>query len=163
MVAEIDYDSAPPRKLYQGKQLSAPGRAAYPGLLRQAALSETPEWLAARLAPPGTFNPTYPYLRAGTLVTAKVPSDAHDRLAGGEFNRFYIRGLCLRAFDEKVTGLQIYRALPVSSPRAESEAAIGRIVTPGALLEDLRATPGEQPLHNLPGGPNSGISVRYEP
>jgi hypothetical protein len=81
-------------------------------------------------------------------------------LAEGEFNRFYIRALCMSAMEDGVTELVVYRAKAVQSARSESERKIGQAVSPGALLNDLRARPGVDTALGLPAGPNSGLSVR---
>jgi hypothetical protein len=81
-------------------------------------------------------------------------------LAQDAFNRYYIRALCRRALEDGVEALIVYRAKPASNPRAESEELVETTVDPAALLEDLRTHPGEEPETGIPGGPNSGISVR---
>lgn len=90
----------------------------------------------------------------------KVPINAPQRLAEGEFNRFYIRGLCLRALDEGKSTVVVYRARHSSSPRLESEELIGSAFDAKALLEDLRESPGVDTALGLPPGPNSGLSAR---
>ncbi|HEX2065878.1 MAG TPA: hypothetical protein VHI93_03605 [Candidatus Thermoplasmatota archaeon] len=159
MSEEYLLDAASPEGLYSGTQLSGAGRAAYPNLLRETLRGSTPEWLGDRL--PGLFNSHHEYVRLGKIVRATVPLDAPRKLAGGEFNRFYMRGLCRRAQTEGVKGLEIYRALAVADPRPESEAAIGKIVGPTSLLGELREPPNTAKFLHLPGGPTSGISVRY--
>jgi hypothetical protein len=85
--------------------------------------------------------------------------NAHEMLAEGEFNRFYIRAICLRAIEDGVPEVIVYRAKPVEHARAESEQKIGKGVAPEALLRDLRAHPGIDTALGLPQGPNSGLSV----
>jgi hypothetical protein len=89
-----------------------------------------------------------------------VPATAPETLAEGEFNRFYIRGLCVRALAEGITELVIYRAKQVENPRSESTAKIGLKISAQALLTDLRANPGVDTALGLPPGPNSGLSVK---
>jgi hypothetical protein len=95
----------------------------------------------------------------GGFTTAKVPSNAHEMIAEGEFNRFYVRALCRRAIDENLR-LVVYRAKSVSNPRTESEMKIGQTVDPYKLLQDLRENPGVDTALGVPNGPNSGLSVR---
>jgi hypothetical protein len=95
----------------------------------------------------------------GGFTIAQVPVTAPDTLAEGEFNRFYIRGLCLRAIQDGVAELIVYRAKEVSSPRRESEAMIGARLPPERLLQDIRTHPGVDTAFGLPPGPNSGLSV----
>ena len=89
----------------------------------------------------------------------KVPYDANETLADGEFNRFYITALCLKALENKNIKLVVYRAKSVSRPRPESQAKIGQVVNPQSLLNDLRSTVGIDTSLGLPSGPNSGLSI----
>ena len=85
-------------------------------------------------------------------------------LAEGEFNRFYIRGLCLRAIELGIGEVAVYRAKYVESPRPESDYLIGQRLPAASLLEDLRIHSGEEePYLKVPGGPNSGLSVHLPP
>jgi hypothetical protein len=85
--------------------------------------------------------------------------NAHEMLAEGEFNRFYIRGVCLRAIEEGAFEVIVYRAKMAEHARAESEQKIGQRIAAEALLRDLRAHPGLDTALGLPPGPNSGLSV----
>ena len=91
---------------------------------------------------------------------ARVPRTAPDTLAEGEFNRFYVRGLCARALEENVTEVQVYRGKSVRNPRPESRAMIGKVLLARDLLEDLRRSQGVEPALGLPTGPNSGLTIR---
>ena len=96
--------------------------------------------------------------KSGTTMV-NVPRDAHSTLAEGEFNRFYIRGLCNKTIkDGKV--LEVYRAKSVSNPRPQSQALISKTVDPEKLIADLRKNIGVETALGLPAGPNSGISVK---
>lgn len=67
-----------------------------------------------------------------------MPKNAAIILAQSEFNRFYIRGLCLRAINENIDTLKIYRARESSQKRPKSEAKIGTCINARELLEDIR-------------------------
>jgi hypothetical protein len=151
MLAELEQGT-----LYMGKDLSDEGEERYPGLLREAIESGDDSLLQERLSEAGVFNAMG--LRQGKPV--KVPSNAPQRLAEGEFNRFYLRGLCLRAMEEGFDSVIVYRARKSSSPRAESEALVGSSLNAEALLGDLRRNPGVDTALGLPPGPNSGLSAR---
>jgi len=99
--------------------------------------------------------------RDGRLRFVKVPENAAEMLAEGEFNRFYIRALCRRVIEEGHGYLEVYRAKQVSTPRPESQRKIGQKVDPYRLLEDLRKHK-EDTVLGIPGGPNSGLSVRIK-
>jgi hypothetical protein len=85
--------------------------------------------------------------------------NAHEMLAEGEFNRFYIRGLCVRALADGIDEVVVYRAKAVQNARSESEGKIGQRVSADALLVDLRLHKGVDTALGLPPGPNSGLSV----
>jgi len=95
----------------------------------------------------------------GGFTIAKVPVTAPEMLAEGEFNRFYARGLCLKAIKNNIPEVVIYRGKEVRQPRPESQAMIGKRINASALLDDLRKSQGVEPALGLPPGPNSGITV----
>lgn len=157
---EIAFDIAA-KRLYIGKYLSPQGIADYPGLLTTAGERHDDTWLAAQLRTGARLLSMVPRRTpSGGTTTAAVPSNAHEMLAEGEFNRFYIRGLCRRAIAEKIPHLVIYRAKAVNNPRPESEARVGATVEPQKLLDDLRANLGVDTALGVPAGPNSGLSAR---
>lgn len=147
--------------LYLSPRLSARGRADYPALLRAALEAGDDASLAQSLCAQGRMNAReLRQQRHGQTVIVKVPARAQETLAAGEFNRYYMRGLCRRAIADGIKELIVYRARKVRAPRPESEAAVGVRVDPLVLLDDLRTSPGVIPSFGLPGGSNSGISVR---
>jgi len=145
--------------LYSGMYLSTNGEHDYPDLLRQAMQQHDDTWLADQLRQDGRVKThTEKLNKDGSF--RKVPHTAPEMLAEGEFNRFYARGLSRRAINEGIENLVIYRAKPAQRPRPESEAKIGQEVNAKALLTDLRENPGLETALGVPGGPNSGLSVR---
>ena len=123
------------------------------------ALAYDDEWLANQLRRPGMMNSHQTRNTKSGPIQVKVPFNAPDTLAEGEFNRFYIRALCLRAIDDASVRLVVYRAKSVAQPRPESEAAIGRTMDTHALLADLRANVGWETVLKI-GQPNSGLTVK---
>jgi hypothetical protein len=112
------------------------------------------------LLQPGRLNPLEPRATKNGTTMVKVPVTAPQTLAEGEFNRFYIRGLCLRALEERKTSVIAYRAKQVENPRTESIAIEGKSFNPEAILKDLRANIGVDTVLGLPPGPNSGMSIK---
>ena len=160
MLSELESDVSR-GTLYLSPRLSPRGRLDYPELLRQAVVGFDDGWLADSLRAGGRISAEEQRRKPkGGYTIAKVPVTAPDTLAEGEFNRYYVRGLCLRAITEGAAELIIYRAKHVASPRRESEAKIGTSVDARALLEDIRTHPGVDTALRLPSGPNSGLSVR---
>ena len=159
MLDEINHDIAS-NKLYISPRLSDLGKQKYIDLLKESVLQQDDAWLAENLATPGIFNSTEMRRTKTGVTTAKVPYNANEMLAEGEFNRFYLRGLCLYAIQSGLAHLTVYRAKETSNPRPESEAKIGAKIDPRVLLEDLRNHPGVDTALGLPAGPNSGLSAR---
>ena len=150
--------------LYYSPRLSESGKKEFANLLESAIVSGNDEALAAQLRTRGSLNPTLMRKKpTGGEIVQKMPINAPETLAEGEFNRFYVRGLCLRAIEEGIEELEVCRAKRVSKPRPESEALIGKKLNAKALLEDLRANPGKNTALGVPMGPNSGLTVRLPP
>src|SRR5205807_180620 len=123
--------------------LSPAGQGAYPGLLREAARQYDDDWLAARLSAGGLLNATERRRKPrGGWSVVRVPHTAPLTLAEGEFNRYFLRGLCRLAQERGVVSLTVYRAKAVAQPRPESERLLGTPVNAERLLADLRANQG---------------------
>ncbi len=160
MLVEIDRDIAA-GALYLSDNLSPQGRVEYPKLLRAAAQSGSDVTLGQAIHGVLNSHEKSRQLKSGGLSRPPVMrSNAHEMLAEGEFNRFYIRGLCLRAMEDGIPEVIVYRAKTVETPRSDSERKIGQGVAAEALLTDLRMHPGVDTALGLPSGPNSGLSVR---
>jgi hypothetical protein len=90
----------------------------------------------------------------------KRPVDAHITFGEGEFNRYYMRAVCLLAqnIGKKVLA---YRYKKPLQARSSSEAIIGKVFEPQEVLNELRLIPGSPTKFGL-GEPNSGISLKLE-
>lgn len=160
MVEEIERD-AQSGNLYLSPWLTTLGMRDWPTLLREAAASGSDVTLAAALRAGNYIEQTAQRRKPkGGYTTYTVPHTAADTMAEGEFNRFYVRGLCRRAIDAGISSLIIYRAKAVMNPRPGSEEKIGTTVDPNLILKDLRESPGVEPALGLPPGPNSGLSAK---
>ena len=159
MLDEVARDVAE-RTLYLGDRLTALGADRWEALLRTAGRDGDDGTLTDALGPPGGA-----YLRArepNARVPGQdkdVPYNAASTMAEGEFNRFYIRALCVRAITDGVE-LEVYRARPSSSPDLRSQALLGTRPDAAVLLADLRSHQGVATALGLPPHPNSGLSVR---
>jgi len=160
MVQELEQDQKN-NNLYRSRRLTESGKKAWPKLLREAAEQHNDTWLASTLRKQ-RFMRTHEerHKPKGGSTMAKVPQTAPDTLAEGEFNRFYIRGLCAQVLESGGTEVEVYRGKTVNNPRPESSAMIGKRLPAKKLLNDLRTSPGVEPALGLPPGPNSGLSVR---
>ena len=160
MLEEVKSDISNGR-LYMSPRLNERGQELYVQLLEKAVTAHNDNWLANQLRVNGLIK-THEQRRkpTGGFSTVKVSVNAADTLAEGEINRFYIRGLCLRAKEDGFAEVVVYRAKDVMNPRRESDLLIGRKFPVEKVLEDIRANPGVDTALGLPPGPNSGLSVR---
>lgn len=149
--------------LYFSPRLTPAGAQQWQWLLSEAIDKHNDDWLARELLARNLLNSQEAYTRNGKAFTRAIDRPhASQQLAEGEFNRFYLRGLCRRAQRDGIPSLVVYRAKNVAEPRAESEAKIGSSISADELLAALRTNDfvsiGE--ALKVPGGPNSGLSAR---
>lgn len=145
--------------LYRFSRLTDVGWEQYAKLLLEALEHHDESWLADQINRRGLLIEKEMKVRNGKSYYAKVPHNAATTLAEGEFNRFYIRGVCCNAIADDVETLVVYRAKVVAEPRPESERRIGQEINAAALLDDLRKHPEIDRALGVPAGPNSGLSV----
>jgi hypothetical protein len=162
MLLEIERDISA-GTLYVSDNLNPHGQLVYPELIKAAARNGSDLTLA--MAIHGWLNAYEKPRKLKSGGFSKPPVmrvNAHEMLAEGEFNRFYIRGVCLRAIEEGAFEVIVYRAKMAEHARAESEQKIGQRIAAEALLRDLRAHPGLDTALGLPPGPNSPSICRRE-
>ncbi len=160
MVQELDADLQATR-LYISPRLNDTGKKEWPETLREALAQHDDSWLANTLRSMGLLNLAVPrQSRDGSTSMTRMSVNAADTLAEGEFNRFYMRGLCVDVLKSNGTEVEVYRGKSVLAPRSESEAMIGQFLSAQQLLESLRDSPGVKPALGPPLGPNSGLTVR---
>src|ERR1044072_1856616 len=153
MLEEIE-DDIRQQKLYLSDRLNITGQENYQNYLLLSVTSGDEATFEKLLDINTHFNPTY--LRLGKPV--RMPSNASALLCQSEFNRYYIRALCLKAVSGNIENVQIYRARDSSWARPESEAKIGSFISAADLLEDLRESVGIEP--KLFPEINSGLCVK---
>ena len=145
--------------LYISDNLNSEGKSLYPEKLLQAAESSEIEGFINSLGM-DYFNSHYERRKPkGGFTQAKMPYNANTMLCEGEFNRFYIRAVCIKAMSVGQQYVTAYRARPSNSPRAESLEIESKQFNAEVLLKDLRANIGINTALGLPPGPNSGMSV----
>lgn len=98
--------------------------------------------------------------RSGGQTAVKLPEMASRMLAEGDFNRYYMRGVALRAIEEGRQVLEVYRARLSMEPRAESAQLEGRRLPANEVLKYLRGEQVADPAVTPLGRPNSGLSLR---
>lgn len=146
-------------RIYLSSRLSHLGHGGWADLLAEAARGHDDEWLALEIQRRRFLNAMEQRRQAnGNVTTAKIPSNAHETLAEGEFNRFYMRAICLRAISANTEPV-VFRARLSRTPRPESERLIGQRFESNALLAQLRILPSGDQALGMPPGPNSGLSL----
>lgn len=161
MLLEFESDQAV-GGAYVSPRLTAVGLRDYPMLFREASRSYDDAWLAAELNRGGRLKTHEERRTKNGTTMVKVPYTAAETLAEGDFNRYYIRGVCLVAMlGGPEAEVEVYRAKQVANPRPASQALVGRSVKAGTLLADLVTHKGDlETALGVPAGPNSGLSVR---
>ena len=159
MIQELDED-IDNSNIYLSNRLIPTSHQKYQDLFKDACQSGNPNTFAMNIQSNRCLKTTETSRsRSGNIINKKVPYNAHETLAEGEFNRFYLRGLCLKAI-ELGNRIEVYRAKPVMNPRSRSQAMIGKKIDPQQILHDLRTHIGVDAALGLPPGPNSGLSGR---
>jgi hypothetical protein len=158
MVEAIEEANAT-ENIYFSTRFTPAGQQNWVRLLTEAALNFDEHWLAFQIESLGLMNNLeVAMLPKGGYTTKHVPQNASQTLAEGQFNRFYILGLCKRARAEGKTTLEIYRAKYSADPRPESIMLIGTTILVTELERQLK-TVANSFLSNLV-KPNSGLSVK---
>jgi hypothetical protein len=157
MVEEVETARAT-GNLYFSKRFNDLGNARWPDLLREAAAAHTEHWLAYMIEAGGLMKGVeVSRTRSGGYTTKHVPNTAAETLAEGQFNRFYIIGVCRRAIAEGKNQVIVYRAKERTEHRPESEALIGKAMSAAELITALRSVQSSLGHELLK--PNSGLSV----
>jgi hypothetical protein len=161
MVEEINHDVTQ-NKLYMSSRLNPSGQAAWASLIKNAAEQHNDVWLEQEIRGQNLLNSSEQRRKKNStteFISVSVPVTAPETLSEGEFNRFYIRGLCRRVLAKGQGALRVYRAKHSDNPRPESQAKVGEIIDAQKTLNDLRTNIGFEPSLGIPPGPNSGLSV----
>ncbi|WP_158700948.1 hypothetical protein [Phytohalomonas tamaricis] len=142
-------------------RLNGKGVLCWPELLGEAVMHHDDEWLTHEIRQQGLLNATEQRRTpSGGMSNARIPDSAADTLAESDFNRYYVRGLCLQVMAEGQRDVEVYRGKAVKEPRAESLLMIGKRLQAEQLLEALRHSSGHEAVLGVLLGPNSGLSVK---
>ena len=157
-IAELDADIAS-GAFHPSDRLRPTAIADYQRLLRDAIRYYDDLWLEQHAGDLLVdFEPRH--TRSGGQTTAKVPEMAPRMLAEGDFNRYYMRGVALRAIEEGRQVVEVYRARLSLEPRAESAELEGHRLAAREVVDYLRGQRVEDPTVARLARPNSGLSIR---
>ena len=155
MLIEVD-QAIKTSQLHFSRRFNEQGVARYPQLLCAAVTTGNEETLADALQQQHCFDT---HEKQGA-VTRKVPENAATTFAEGEFNAFYMRGVCHRAIREGCL-VEVYRAKATDVPRKTSQLIEGQKHDPNRVLLLFKNSPdGSQRGAGMPAGSNSGLSLR---
>jgi hypothetical protein len=137
------------------------GREFYPSLLRKAIRSQDEVWLVGTLRGAGLIE----LLERKTLPNGIVeistgPGLSVATLVEREFNRLFCCALCLRAMEDHIPHVSVYRAKQVECAGVESEDKVGQQFEPQLLLENLRALRAAEPALGISHELDSGLSIK---
>lgn len=125
---------------YISPRLNETGRLRWIGLLKDALQYHTDVWLERELIRRTCLTATE-YLRSNTgkTITRAVNREQIAKiLAEGEYNRFYLRGLCLAAQARGCSHLIVTQGRLIPTMPDAVKKVIGKAVEAPALLEILR-------------------------
>ena len=160
MIEEIEQASVT-KNIYFSSRFNERGISEWVSLLTEAARFHNEHWLAYQLEVQGMMKGTEgSRTPSGGYTTKHVPDTATATMAEGQFNRFYILGLCRCVQIEGGTHLVVYRAKDRVEHRLESDSMIGSELAVDRLLAALRSR--KKSLSHSLLKPNSGLSVRLK-
>jgi hypothetical protein len=145
--------------IYSSARFNEAGNEQWLPLLKEAAREHDEHWLAYQLEANVLMKDFEDAQKPSGGYTIKhVPHTAAETMAEGQFNRFYMLGLCKRARAESVSHLIVYRAKESSEPREESKSLIGTRLSIDEIESQLKETKASFKSQLVK--PNSGISVK---
>jgi hypothetical protein len=152
-------DAEATKNIYFSSRFNQTGKDNWLNLLKQAALHHNEHWLAFQLEYIGSFNSTEMFQKpSGSYSVKHVPHNASQTLAEGQFNRFYMLGLCLHAKTRDINSLEIYRAKTRSDSRPTSQGLEGTKISVSEVEAQLKVVLSSHRSPLLQ--PNSGLSVK---
>jgi hypothetical protein len=156
MLSEVDYDAQRGRT-YLSPRLNRTGQITYLAKLKHAIESQDAAWLAEQLH--GYFDSIELTKSKKGTITSDIPKNADETIAESEFNRFYMRALCLFAVEKEIKHLIVCRTKHAGSTKPTARAKVGSSIAPQKLLNDLRENVGKKTRLGL-GEPSSSLTVR---
>lgn len=145
--------------IYSSTRFNDAGQKQWLPLLKEAAKEHDEHWLAYQLEAKGLMKDFEGAMTPSGGYTVKhIPHTAAETMAEGQFNRFYILGLCRRARVEGISQLEVCRAKKSLVPRRESENLIGSKISVDYVEAQLLKTSDSFKSSLIK--PNSGISMK---
>jgi hypothetical protein len=157
MLAEIQA-ARQEKNLYYSRRFNDQGITRWPELLQEAARRHDDHWLAYRLEAEGLMKGLEgARTPSGGYTIKHVPHTAAETMAEGQFNRYYILGVCRRALAAGKPSVTVYQAKQRTEHPPELDELIGAALDAQALHADLRRH--QTSLEHELLQPNSSLSV----
>jgi len=145
--------------IYYSTGFNELGKKQWLPLLKQAVLEYDEHWLAFKLEENQLLkNLEGAQKPSGGYTIKHVPDIAANTIAEGQFNRFYILGLCKLAKSKGISELIVYRAKESKNPRTDSESLINSRISINDTESQLLKI--ESSFKSKLVQPNSGISMK---
>jgi hypothetical protein len=146
-------------QIYYSVRFNSAGKEQWLSLLEEASREHDAQWLAEELEGRRLMKGLETSERpVGGYSIRHVPEIAAQTFAEGQFNRFYMLGLCRRAKAAGIPALEVYRAKDVELPRPGSDLLVGTRIPIPILEEQLRDV--QNSFKSMLILPNSGLSLR---
>ncbi len=136
MLAEFEHGD-----LYLSPRLNESGKQKWESLLKDAIQYHTDVWLERELTRRNCFLDTE-YLKSSmgrTVKRAINKAQSARILSEREFNRYYLRGLCVAALEQGKSHLILYKAKASAVPGETLRKTVGTPIDAAALLSTMRA------------------------
>lgn len=153
--AEADIQA---NSLFISPRLNEVGQMTYAPLLLDAIQHHGDVWLAENLVSRRLLSPYEISHRKGVPYQKAVPRNAHETLAVGEFNRFYMRGVARLALAKGQKEVIVMRGQHSTFRRGRSINLEGAVLSAEEVLADLRFADFKARRLGL-GDPNSGLTI----
>lgn len=134
MLNEVLHDIAK-RVFYFTPRFNENGRKIYVSLMKEAIATGGEDTLQAGLQEGDNFNK---YEAQGK----KVSNNVAVNFAQQEFNKYYIRAVCVKAIEMNERDVEVYRAHPLTVKKHKSDLRIGAKINADRLLKELRSSIG---------------------
>lgn len=139
MLEEVELDIVN-NTLHEIAGINERGRCIYPALLKKAVISHDSIWLARHLCQAHYFNCSESEIPSEAGIVSKT---AIQLITLGEFNYFYMRGLCRRALSEHQESMLFYRVQDAVELLDSPLEQIYIKVRPDLMLKQLRTYVGK--------------------
>jgi hypothetical protein len=130
--------------------------AEYIGVLRRAITNFDESWFASEILQQNLLRESDNF-EARNIT---IPINANTILAEEEFNKYYMRGVCLRAVKEGSNSVVVYRGQRVTIPSPESRQRVGQRLKAEILLDSLRTASDIYSALRVPRRPSPKLTVK---